>query len=242
MEKWQSIAKRRWLWVMSVAAVATIAVVTFFALRTSPPHPHVAFARQAHAADYAGACPAGAPIPVRHYDLGRTFAGLDLTSQKKLCLTPPTGVPVAGGPAEAVGYVSVVYGSCRPTQGAACYPPLNVQSWPECARNPNSYGSQEAQPGPRIILMSDALRVPTAPWIPARTFEGGRRLEIYSGDTTIIVFSSNPRLARAAASALARKAASQAPSSSAPRLRAEARQPGDASTCHYRLRQVSKEN
>lgn len=195
-----------------------------------------------NATDYAEVCPPGAPIPVRSYDLGDAFAGLELTSHEKLCLTPPTDVPVTSGPTEAVGYASVVYGSCTPTRSAGCYPPLNVQSWPECARNPNSYGSGGARPGPEITLMSDALWVPTAPWIPALTFEDGRRLEIYSGDTTIVVFSANPRLAGAAASALAKKVANQAPSSSAANLRAEAHQPGDASTCRYRLHQVPKEN
>lgn len=195
-----------------------------------------------NATDYAEVCPPGAPIPVRSYDLGGGFAGLELTSHEKVCLTRPADVPITSGPKESVGYASVVYGSCKLTRVTGCYPPLNVQSWPECARNPNSYGAGEDQAGPSITLMSNALRIPTAPWIPARTFEDGRRLEIYSGDTTIVVFSANPRLAGAAASTLAKKAANQAPSSSAAKLRAEAHQPGDASTCRYRLHQVSKEN
>lgn len=190
------------------------------------------------AAGYAGECPSGAPIPTRYYDLGRAFAGLKLTSQRDLCNpAAPAGAAVSSGPSEAVGYVSVVYGSCTPTSGDGCVPPLNVQSWPECARDPNTY----REPTPRgakleaMLNPNEPVTIPSAPWIPARAFEGGTRLEIYSGETTIVVFARDSHLASAAGAALANAAADQATPSSALRLRSAARQPGDASTCRHRL-------
>jgi hypothetical protein len=229
--------ERRWLW--TVAAVAVVGTAVFIASRKSA-RPQVAFAREApvNAAGYARKCPAGTPIPSRSYDLGRSFAGLKLTSREDICSpAAPAGVTVVSGPSEAIGYVSVVYGSCTPTSSAGCVPPLNVQSWPECARDPNTY----REPGPRrakpelMLNPSEAITIQAAPWIPARAFEGGTRVEIYSGDTTIVVFASNRHLANAAGMALASAAADQAVPSSASQLRIAARQPGDGSTCQRRL-------
>lgn len=227
----------RWLWTAVTLVVAGTAV--FIASRGST-QPHVAFADEApvKTADFAGRCPAGAPIPTRYYDLRRTFAGFKLTSQRDLCIPgAPAGATVASGPSEAIGYVSLVYGSCTPTSSDGCVPPLNVQSWPECARDPNSFrpSDRRAAKLEATLNPSKPIRIPTAPWMPAREFEGGRRLEIYSGETTIVVFAANTHLADAAGAALARAAADQAPSDSAARLRSAARQPGDASTCRHRL-------
>jgi len=188
-------------------------------------------------AAYPRRCPAGAPFPPHYFDLGRSFAGLKMTSKREVCSpAPPAGANVVSGPSEAVGYVSVVYGSCKIVSSDGCAPPLNVQSWPECARDPNSYkpsgalGASEAELNP-----SEAVTIPTAPWIPARAFEGGTRLEIYSGDTTMVVFSGDRRLANEAASSLAGAIARHTGSNRAPQLRSAARQPGDGSTCQHRL-------
>jgi hypothetical protein len=112
-----------------------------------------------------------------------------------------------------------------------------VQSWPECARNPNTF--REAGTGretqQNALSSSNAVRFQTATRMPARAFEGGTRLEIYSGDTTIVVFAGNRDQARRAAAALAAIAADSGGSVSARGLRAAARRPGDASACQHRL-------
>lgn len=229
--------KRRWLWIGGAVVVASFAV--FVASRGSGDR-HVELAREArvNVAGFRRVCPAGAPLPTRGYDLRRTFAGLKLTSRRDLCIpAAPAGATVASGPSEAVGYLSLVYGSCTPTSSDGCVPPLNVQSWPECARDPNSYrpSDRRAVRLEATLNPSEPKKIPTAPWVPAREFESGMRLEIYSGDTTIVVFAADTHLADAAGAALARAAAEQAPPGSAVRLRSALRQPGDASTCRHRL-------
>jgi hypothetical protein len=228
--------ERRWLW--AVAAVAVTGTAVFVASRGSD-QAHAAFAREAPVspAAFKRTCPPGAPTPTRYFDLGRSFAGLRLTSHSEICNpASPPGATVASGPSEAVGYVSVVYGSCTPASGEGCVPPLNVQSWPECARDPKTYkppgrlGASAARLNP-----SEAVTVSAAPWIPARSFEAGTRLELYTGETTIVVFAGESRLAAEAGAALATAAATHARPASAPRLRSAAHQPGDASTCRHRL-------
>lgn len=229
--------KRRWL--LIGGAVVAAGTTLFIASRGSGDrHVEPAGETRVNAASFSRVCPAGAPVPTRAYDLRSTFAGLKLTSRQYLCNpAPPAGATVASGPSEAVGYVSLVYGSCRATSSEGCVPPLNVQSWPECARDPNTYRPSDRRAARREATLNpnEPVRIPTAPSIPAREFGGGMRLEIYSGDTTIVVFAANTHLAGAAGAAIARTVANQAPTGSAARLRSAARQPGDASTCRDRL-------
>ncbi len=171
-------------------------------------------------------CPVGAAIPSTAYDLGEIFEGLAVTSKEQVCNAPPQGAPIESGPTKPVGYLDVSYGECSNPQGDGCSPPVDVQSWPECARNPNSY-SEPAEAGAGLAL-SEAIVLAAAPQIPAASLEGGKRIEIYTGPTTVVVFASDAALAKTAANALAAAAVS---ATSGEALRAEAAQPGDASTC-----------
>lgn len=242
-ERERRVAKSRRLWVIGVAGALVIAgaamgVVALGASTTSPPAQDAGAGQiSLGAADFRRVCPSGAPIPNRGYDLGREFEGLKRSSKGTVCDPgPPPGITVINGPKEAIGYVSVTYGSCTPTAAAGCFLPLEVQSWPQCARNPNSF--RERGPGGRswevALNPSDAVRLPGAPWVPAQAFEAGARLEIYSGETTIVVYSRDRHLALVAATALA-VAAHRAAPKSAPQLRSATHQPGDASSCTHRL-------
>jgi hypothetical protein len=230
---------------IAAALVGIGAVAAARSLRasdSSAASPQVGFAEEVSLGEtaYRDVCPSGSPIPSGYYDLGREFAGLERTSHRNVCNpAPPAGVVVTNGPSEAIGYVSVTYGSCKPISDAGCFPPLNVQSWPECARNPNTF----LEAGREVALNpSDAVEFQSAPWIPARAFEEGIRLEIYSGDTTIVVFAGNRRLAHKAAMALASAAADRVPPDAAQSLQAAAREPGDASTCRNRLSHLSPQS
>jgi hypothetical protein len=239
MREWRSVSTRRWLWAVGAIAVALAGTVIFIA-STTPSSSHVSFAGQASvsSADYVGVCPVGAPIPLRYYDLGPRFAGLKRTSHKEVCNPPPlAGIRVRSGSSGAVGYVSVTYGTCAPSSAAGCFPPLEVQSWPECARNPNTFreGGTGRETQQNALNPSNAVRFQAATRIPAQAFEGGARLEIYSGDTTIVVFAGDRDQASRAAAELAAVAADRVGSASARGLRAAARQPGDASACQHRL-------
>jgi hypothetical protein len=78
----------------------------------------------------------------------------------------------------AANYVSFVYGDCAATSAAGCAPPAEVQIWPSCARNLSLYGQPD---GPRGDLTS-------VRGAPAAFFEEGRRLELQTGRSTIVIF------------------------------------------------------
>lgn len=233
------------LLILGLVGIIVLGLVVYASTKASTTQGDQRPATQARPRDFAAVCPPGAPIPASTYDLGSAFAGLPRTSQKDLCVPPPPhGIAVDSGPSVPVGYRSVVYGSCRRISDAGCFPPLNVQSWPECARNPASYGNAPTpgeRRGDRHVLLSEPLIIPGATWLPARSFEAGRRQEIYAGDTTIVVFSVNRHLADAAVSALAAKVTREAAPSSAADLQTKVRLPGDATTCRYRQQKIKGE-
>lgn len=179
-------------------------------------------------------CPAGAPIPSSAYDLGSNFGGLAVAAREELCNeAPPAGATVASGPTKAVGYLSVVYGECSSAAGEGCSPPLDVQSWPECAHNPSSFVSSENNPeeGGAELNPSATVSLSSAPQIPSASFENGTRIELYTGTTTIVVYANEASVATAAANTLAAAAAASSPAATASELQADAGQPGNATTC-----------
>lgn len=122
------------------------------------------------------------------------------------------------------------YGTCTPERfEGGCDPPLEIQSWPECNRNFSSYGVVKPAGALRprkSFFLSGSYKIPTA------AFEYGRfgpRLEMYTGQTTVVIFSygnpNPPSLARLAAHALARLIAPNLSRIPAKRLRALAVDP-----------------
>lgn len=111
--------------------------------------------------------------------------------------------------AAAVPFTSVVYGDCQAQSEQGCAPPLEIQSWPQCERNLASYGDS---PTDEQLNAHEAVRLGAAPNIPTQSFEDGTRIELYTGQTTIVVFADDPSLAQQAADALAGKATATNPS------------------------------
>jgi len=217
-------------------------------------------------------CASGAVLPsFTSFTLGSDFEVMALTDSGSLCAANPATPPSVQGdsvvePPATVPYSSRVYGTCdlnNPSSPAesegldGCAPPLEIQSWPECARNLSSYtftapdGSQQPFPSspvdlgslvtsllPRLPMLSTDLAsvapalVDAVPKlasdrdavdpsltqavtsafpslmselseIPAASFEDGTRLELYVGDTTIVVFADDPNVADDAAALLA---------------------------------------
>lgn len=116
------------------------------------------------------------------------------------------------------------YGTCTPEGSeGTCDSPLEIQSYPECDRNFSSYGVVEpvgALRPSKSFFLSGSYKIPTA------AFEHGRfgaRLEMYTGQTTVAIFSYGnpdpPNLAKLAAHALARLIAPELSGVSAERLR-----------------------
>ena len=162
------------------------------------------------------------------YSLGATFAGLPLTDMSRFCFAPPKSpFRIVGPGPRSVAWISeATYGTCTPTGSeGGCGPPLEVQSWPECDRR--FWDSPSELTARKSVFLSGSRKIPTA------AFEYGltTRLEMYTGQTTVVIFSAGPDLAVRAAHALARKIELKLSSVSAARLRAIAL---DRRPCHPR--------
>jgi len=163
------------------------------------------------------------------YDLGRS---LPLTSVERSCFAPSVrALHRLGEPASVAWISEATYGTCKPeVSEGTCDPPLEIQSYPECDRNFSSYGGVVEPAGalsPRkSFLLGGSYKLPTA------AFEYGRfgtRLEMYTGQTTVVISSYGssdpPSLARRAAHALTRLIAPNLSGVSAAKLRALAVDP-----------------
>jgi hypothetical protein len=93
---------------------------------------------------------------------------------------------------DAAGRVSFVYGDCEASDDAGCAPPVEVQVWPACRRH---LGLYERGPPPGPAVEHVAVR-----GVPAAFLDGGTRLELRTGRSTVVVFAgSRGRAARVAA-------------------------------------------
>lgn len=138
--------------------------------------------------------PAGCPsIQYTPYGFGSSYNGLPLTYSATVCNQPPTDA----GP--AVPFTDVIYGTCQAASDYGCPAPLEIQSWPECHRN---YGSYSNGPVDQQMNPSALTTISTLPGLPAAMFDGGTRLELYTGDTTVVVFGDDTSQVMAAGSAL----------------------------------------
>jgi hypothetical protein len=112
------------------------------------------------------------------YSLGASVAGLSLTAVLRRCDHPYPGEPARAN------FLSFVYGDCDASKTGSCAPPLEVQSWPACERTLTDY-TFDGRPYP-YDSVGEARGVPSA------TFDGGTRIELYSGASTIVVFADDP--------------------------------------------------
>jgi hypothetical protein len=111
------------------------------------------------------------------------------------------GDQVAGLPLTAVlrrgdtaDYVSFVYGDCVPRDDAGCAPPAEIQVWPSCRRSLVSY-DERAPARPSVEWL-------TVRGVPAALLDGGTRLELQTGTSTVVVFASTPARAATIGAAL----------------------------------------
>jgi hypothetical protein len=224
----------RWivLGLLAAAVPATAQTVTTSpAVRTSHPH---RFRVDGHRFSGKG-CSARTVVPRIAYDLGARFEGLARNPRDYRCFPAPKDPSeVTSGPLVSAAYVSIVYGTCDSSKGP-CAPPLEIQNAPECARNPNSYRpnpGQTGEPGEGVFSRKERMAMNAAPWIPVLRLEGGNRIELFAGRTTVVVFATEYGRTKRAANVLARAIAEREdPTSSARRLRADANQPGDGAAC-----------
>jgi hypothetical protein len=139
-------------------------------------------------------CPSpGDQPPFGVFSLGSSFEGLALEFLGHRC-------DAVAYPGELVraNFVTHIYGDCTAPDvedDASCTPPLEVQSWPACERNPSVYIE-----GPGLGLVEfDNTTVRGA---PAAVFDHGHRIEVFTGTTNVVIFGRDPAQVRRAADAL----------------------------------------
>jgi hypothetical protein len=81
-------------------------------------------------------------------------------------------------------YVSFIYGDCVASGERGCAPPAEVQVWPACVRNVSLYDGPMSPPFERTEVRG----------APAFVFEEGHRIEIQTGESTVVVFGQSPEL------------------------------------------------
>jgi len=123
------------------------------------------------------------------YDAGAAVDGFTKGKTTRQC-EPDVGAPTR------LNMVVTVYGSCNPPgSDGGCAPPLQVQSWPSCEHNLALY---EKYPGRSTKKYTrTTIRV-----VPATILQGGRRIELYTAKTTLVVFGERAALTAAAAERL----------------------------------------
>lgn len=131
------------------------------------------------------------PTNFAAYSLGRGFEGRPLSEQRRVCVVPApltarqaeieARLPLAARlPRDArSNFVSYTYGTCDPPPDGGCPLPLEIQTWPRCERDPTDYDIGHHNPLQAKL---------TVRGVPAHLYEDGLRLEVYAGESTIVVF------------------------------------------------------
>lgn len=123
------------------------------------------------------------------YWLGEEFEGFRLTNIGRRLSKPL--------PEERRGadYVSFIYGSCNPSSHGGCAAPLEIQVWPACVRTLQDYTlTPRGEPLPHSERHIRG--------VPAALFPKEGRLELYSGEVTVVIFGHNEDVVFHAADAL----------------------------------------
>jgi hypothetical protein len=133
------------------------------------------------------------------YSLGPVANGLTVSSEYRRCDTYLQGAP------GRANFVSYIYGQCTIATGDdRCTPPLEIQTWPACERALADYQLEPGTPYPNTYL--GELR-----GVPAYSFDNGNRIELYTGGSTIAIFSTDPALAKLAIPAIKPESGSTPP-------------------------------
>jgi len=130
------------------------------------------------------------PLNFTAYSFGRKFENLPLTRQSRDCTHAPSFAP----PEARTNSVLYTYGECEPIPGdnteGRCSFPLSVQSWPRCERDPSDLDTTRGNP----LKEKRTIR-----GVPVHLYEGGYRVEVYAGETTVIMYGDDrAQLLRAA--------------------------------------------
>ncbi len=175
---------------MRIRQTFRLCTVLGFALGFSIGHPAGSFAGKSHFRP----CASGDTPEFPHYYLGESFEGLPVTDREYTCTEPEPGYFAR------VHDMSYIYDDCEPLQG--CARTVEVQTWPACDRSRMLYTlAPDPTTGRPIHYHRSSGR--GVPGIYVIETEAGHvRIELYTGDVTIVVFGDSLDEARRAVAAL----------------------------------------
>ena len=126
------------------------------------------------------------------YYLGERHAGHELTALTSRLQPVIYGQSTTRMPKPTSPTFDFIYGDCRPPPGSegGCPPPIAVQNYEICARNPNGYGVPARTLTARIR------------GVPYYMNEGAGAFELYTGTTTVVIFANDWSTAKRAAEEL----------------------------------------
>lgn len=131
------------------------------------------------------------PTNFTTYSVGPRFEGMTVTNYERKCTKAPRIAP-AYVRMNAVWYS---YGECVPraTDGS-CKLPLVIMTYPLCERQPSML-----RPNPHHNPLHGRS---TVRGLPADLYQGGHKVLLFTGDSTVSVFATDPARAARAARAL----------------------------------------
>jgi hypothetical protein len=111
---------------------------------------------------------------------GKKFDGLRMTSAMRYRESDGTA-KINGGP--RADYITYDYGDCDTSEGG-CQPPIEVQSAALKERNVSAYND------PSVLATYKKIRLRG---VPAASFDHGKRIELYTGQTSVTVYGKEPK-------------------------------------------------
>lgn len=133
------------------------------------------------------------------YSAGATFDGLRRADAQRICKDPDATAIRLGAPALRDNKLTFTYGTCKvPDEPeASCPYPLAIQNFPACERNLSLYRRFPSPTGDVYPHVQTKVR-----GVPAAVFDDGQRVEVYTGDATVVIWGQSATRVAAAAKSL----------------------------------------
>lgn len=133
------------------------------------------------------------------YSVGAVFEGNKLNPVQRVCEEPDAVAIAEHAPAIRDNHVAFLYGTCTvpPEDESSCPLPISVQVFPACERNRSLYTRYPAPDGRVYDFTPIKIR-----GTEAAVFDDGLRIEVYTGNATVVIWGTDAARVGRAANAL----------------------------------------